>query len=65
MKALVGAVERRPQRLLGEVAALRRRTAELERELAYVRAENAALRAELDERRDLDITPAESVLSAR
>lgn len=55
MKALVGACERRPVRLLAEVAALRGRVRELEQALGDAQQENEALRAALREREDLEI----------
>ncbi len=47
MKALVGSWDRRPQRVLAELTALRSRVAELQEELEESRAETAALRRAL------------------
>lgn len=55
MKALVGACERRPVRLLAEVAALRRRVRELEQALGDAQQENDALRGALREREELEV----------
>lgn len=55
MKALVGACERRPVRLLAEVTALRGRVRELEQALARAQQENEALRAAVRERDELEV----------
>jgi regulator of replication initiation timing len=44
MKALVGAWDHTPQKLLAEITALRTKVAQLTAELADLRAENAVLR---------------------
>jgi regulator of replication initiation timing len=44
MKALVGAWDHTPQKLLAEITALRTKVAQLTAELADLRAENAMLR---------------------
>lgn len=63
MKALVGAWDNRPYRLLAEVSALRARVAELQAELEEAHAENAALRDTLTVGEDPQITVAERAVA--
>lgn len=54
MKALLGAWDHQPHKLLAEITALRSKVAQLQSELAEARAENAVLR-EMQELREVRV----------